>query len=588
MAGISIILKIFKKHEVLLLFFIIYFIYNMNVRPIASGDTIPASLLPFSILENHNIYLDNFYSYWTNAHYITYFVAQAKGHYLSAYPIATPVLVTPLYVLPYLLLKLCHYPIDMSNPGFNLIVSIMEKLTASFIATIAGIFVFLSLKELIDRKIAFIGTMVFAFATNTWTISSQALWQHGLVELLLAVSIYIVLLNEKRQSDINIIYLGILSGLFVFNRPVESVLLVPILYYILNLRDRRIAYYFASMALFGGPFLLYNFYYFGSLFGGYNSLLSMFSVNSDNLISLTGLLISPNRGLFVYTPILILSFFGYLKLLQIENKNIRNFLLIFGLSISIQILIYSSFKIWWAGWSYGPRFLTGVLPALAIFLSLQIKHYFDQRIQDKAAFFVLCLVGVLLTWSIFVQFIGAFYYPNGNWDGTPQSVDQYPERLWNWNDTQIGRSFNEGIIPLHNPLKGLLFIGDLRSGGRNVAFRANGQYVCAEEGGGRELVANRDSLGPWETFILMDLGDNLVAFCAHSGQYVSVERDRNVVAKSNSVGPRETFDLIDLGNDTFALHAYNGRYVSIGGAGNELTANSSSAGPNETFKFIWL
>jgi hypothetical protein len=58
----------------------------------------------------------------------------------------------------------------------------------------------------------------------------------------------------------------------------------------------------------------------------------------------------------------------------------------------------------------------------------------------------LSLIVILLVWSIFVQAVGAFCYPNGNWDGNPQNVDQYPERLWNWNDTQIGRSFHSGPI----------------------------------------------------------------------------------------------------------------------------------------------
>jgi hypothetical protein len=39
--------------------------------------------------------------------------------------------------------------------------------------------------------------------------------------------------------------------------------------------------------------------------------------------------------------------------------------------------------------------------------------------------------------------------------------------------------------------------------GSGIALRAsNGQYVCAEDGGGRELVANRNVIGPWETFAL--------------------------------------------------------------------------------------
>ena len=101
---VSIIFRTIKRYDILLLFILFYVLYNLNGRPIGNcGDTIPASLLPFSILENHNLYLDNFYLYWTNAHYLTYFVMQSKGHYLSSYPIVTPILITPIYLMPYLL-----------------------------------------------------------------------------------------------------------------------------------------------------------------------------------------------------------------------------------------------------------------------------------------------------------------------------------------------------------------------------------------------------------------------------------------------------------------------------------------------------
>ena len=40
---------------------------------------------------------------------------------------------------------------------------------------------------------------------------------------------------------------------------------------------------------------------------------------------------------------------------------------------------------------------------------------------------------------------------------------------------------------------------------RYMALRANNrQYVCAEGGGGSRLVANRDAIGPWESFKLID------------------------------------------------------------------------------------
>ena len=89
----------------------------------------------------------------------------------------------------------------MFNPGFLLTVTVMQKLSASLIASISVLFVYLSLKELINRRTAILVALIYAFATNTWTISSQALWQHGLVELFLAMSIYLVLRNEKQNSN---------------------------------------------------------------------------------------------------------------------------------------------------------------------------------------------------------------------------------------------------------------------------------------------------------------------------------------------------------------------------------------------------
>ena len=57
MRFINIIDIFFKKHEVLCLFLLFFIVYNLNWRTIGSGDTMPASLLPFSIIENHNFHV---------------------------------------------------------------------------------------------------------------------------------------------------------------------------------------------------------------------------------------------------------------------------------------------------------------------------------------------------------------------------------------------------------------------------------------------------------------------------------------------------------------------------------------------------
>ena len=115
---------------------------------------------------------------------------------------------------------------------------------------------------------------------------------------------------------------------------------------------------------------------------------------------------------------------------------------------------------------------------------------------------------------------------------------------------------------------------------------ANGQYVCAEGGGGQKMVANRDAIGPWETFTLADLSNGKVALQASNGQYVCAEGGGGqlVVANRDARGPWEEFTLTDLGNDKVALQASNGQYVcAIGGGGQDLIANRDALGPWETF-----
>ena len=130
-------------------------------------------------------------------------------------------------------------------------------------------------------------------------------------------------------------------------------------------------------------------------------------------------------------------------------------------------------------------------------------------------------------------------------------------------------------------------MADWRKIMHNVSFRAHsGQYVCAYGGGGRDLVANRNNVGPWETFELIDLGNNGIALRADGGQYVSARGGRQATANNSSVGQWETFGLIDLGYNNVALRAYNGEYVSTEDEDEHrlLVVNRSIISERETFK----
>jgi type 1 glutamine amidotransferase len=86
-------------------------------------------------------------------------------------------------------------------------------------------------------------------------------------------------------------------------------------------------------------------------------------------------------------------------------------------------------------------------------------------------------------------------------------------------------------------------------GGGNVALRskANGMYVCAENGGNAALIANRGAIGLWETFARVTNSDGSISFRAQvNGRYVVAENAgaAALIANRTAIGAWEKFDLV--------------------------------------------
>lgn len=126
--------------------------------------------------------------------------------------------------------------------------------------------------------------------------------------------------------------------------------------------------------------------------------------------------------------------------------------------------------------------------------------------------------------------------------------------------------------------------------GKRVGLRTeNKSYLCAEGGGGRELVANRTAMDSWATFLLHDLGDGKVALQAASGHFVCAEKGggQGLYANRPCIGSWETFERVDRGNGSLALRASDGHFVCAeSGGGGRVVANRDAAGGWETFEVI--
>lgn len=125
----------------------------------------------------------------------------------------------------------------------------------------------------------------------------------------------------------------------------------------------------------------------------------------------------------------------------------------------------------------------------------------------------------------------------------------------------------------------------------------NGQYVCAEHGGGEALVADRDVPSNWETLLLFHAGATLrsgdaVALTVDNGMFVGVEPDGMVTATRSLPAAERVFTLVraDAGEGAIshgsqvALRTAAGKYLCAEhGGGEALVADREALSTWETF-----
>ena len=146
----------------------------------------------------------------------------------------------------------------------------------------------------------------------------------------------------------------------------------------------------------------------------------------------------------------------------------------------------------------------------------------------------------------------------------------------------------DGVVANRNAINAWEMFRLIDRGDGKVALQAvNGQYVCAEFGGGDGVVANRNTIGAWETF--SNVIHTNYALQAANGQYLCAEGSGGgaVVANRNAINAWETFKLINRGDGNYALQATNGQYVCAeGGGGDGVVANRNAINAWETFRLI--
>ena len=123
---------------------------------------------------------------------------------------------------------------------------------------------------------------------------------------------------------------------------------------------------------------------------------------------------------------------------------------------------------------------------------------------------------------------------------------------------------------------------DFNNSNTYIRSIANGQVVCAENGGSETIVANRSSCGgAWETFQIVNNNDGTVSLRSVSnGKYVCavIDEKNQLLPRSGSIGTWEKFIIEKISNGEYALYSLaNGKYVQANlNDGGKLFATSET------------
>src|SRR6185503_1093297 len=155
--------------------------------------------------------------------------------------------------------------------------------------------------------------VAFAFGTNTWMISSQALWQHGTGELLVALALLLV---TSTPTPTRSAALGAVCVVMAANRPPDTLLAAAIALYAVWVLRRKAAWLVAGAALPLALVVAYNLGVTGSLAGGYGTVDHPGFFEHSLGAGLAGLLFSPMKGLLVFSPFLLFVPVGLVRRLR--------------------------------------------------------------------------------------------------------------------------------------------------------------------------------------------------------------------------------------------------------------------------------
>ena len=422
---------------IFLVVFVTHFFLSDMMTLYDSKWSIPTTL---SILREGNTDLDEYEPILRV--FNDYSTEQVDNHTYTVYPPGPSIMAIPIvFLVDEVLDRGLSVDLVKFLNTYACIPGGIETAVASIIVALSSVLMFLTATKFFTDKFSpFVLACILAFCTSSWSTASRALWQHG-PSMLLLVSVLYLLIQAERCERHQALYIRLSGLLLAFSflvRPTNCIsIVICSLYILVHYRKHFLPYCLYGVSI-GVLFCCYSLSVYHAILPPYYLKGSQLSGGfSFSLVEgLAGTLISPSRGVFIFSPILFFSFYGiFLKMRAKEMKGFDYGLLAI---VVLHWIVSSAHPHWWGGHSYGPRYFTEMMPFLLYFIFPVFAHI--PKLCGMRKIFVVFLLCCSIAISGFIHYRGATSKEVYGWNGGPPAdVDAAPDRVWDWSDIQFLR-----------------------------------------------------------------------------------------------------------------------------------------------------
>ncbi len=319
----------------------------------------------------------------------------------------------------------------------------VQRLAASTLMALVCTLFFVTARLVLPVRWSLLVSLSGGLGTQIWSTASRSLQSHTWDIVLLAFVCYALLGALEGRLRFRPILLASLFSWSFFVRPTAVFYIVPLTFFVAATHRRHLLALLATGAVWLGLFLLYSQRTFGEWLPDYYTRGSGLW-SKDWATGLSGQLISPSRGLFVFVPLVL--FVAYLLVAYRAELRHRSLVAAAAGAVGLHIVVMGTFRNWWGGYCYGPRFSSDLVPLFVLLGCLGTRALLDRHAKvggntgqgrstlrrrlETAAFAAALGIGMLLNGA------GAMSRGGEDWNLVPVAIGDQPERCFDWRRSQ--------------------------------------------------------------------------------------------------------------------------------------------------------